>query len=432
MPSLSLGYIAAYLMKYNKDIKIKIINHNVDKTINSFKPDLVGISSVSQNYNIAKKISKICKKYDLPVIIGGQHISALPESLSKEMDIGIMREGEETFLDIANTFQKHGWNMEKIRKIKGIAYHSSKSVVFTNARDLIEPLDKIPHPSYELLKIQKGGMFPVFSSRGCPYNCTFCSSTRFWNSVRFFSAEYVIREIKKILKEYKPNLISFQDDLFIADKKRLKKIVELIRKEGIEKKVNFHVSCRSNLINDEIVRLLKRMNVTNIGMGLESGCDKTLQWLKGNVSIKDNQKAVSIISKYNINVNATFIIGAPYESKKDIMKTYNFIKNSNINLFQVYGLVPYPGTPIWEYALKKNLVSKDMDWEKLAQDFTHNPEKKINLSEKVSKKELYNFYKKFERLRKQKYAKTLISNALNNPSQILPYLKRKIWEHSAI
>jgi len=428
MPPLSLGYIAAYLLAKVKDIDIRIASYGISSTLDSFKPDIVGVSSVSQNYNFAKKIAVICKKRSLPVIIGGQHISALPQSMTKDMDIAILREGEETFREIAQIFQKHGRDMEKIRKVKGIAVNGK----LNPPRELITPLDRIPHPAYDLLELQKGGMFPVFSSRGCPYNCQFCSSTRFWNSVRYFSAEYVVEEIEMILKQYRPSMISFQDDLFVADRKRLDRIVALVRKKGIHKKVAFHVSCRANLVTDELVKTLKRMNVTNIGLGLESGCDRTLKWLKGNVTQEMNKKAVAIISRHQINVNATFIIGTPHETREDIMKTYRFIKNSPINLFQVYGLVPYPGTPVWNYALKRGLVSNDMDWEMLAQDFEHNPKKKLNLSEHLTKNEMLSLYRRFERLRKWKYTKTLAMNAARNPGEVVPYIRRKIWEHRAV
>jgi len=431
MPSLGLGYIAAYLREHIAGLKIKIISFDIENHIKRFQPELIGITSVSQNFGHAIKIAKICKKHNLPVIVGGQHISALPGTLSEDMDIGIMREGEDTFREIVE-IAKSGWDIKKVRKIKGIAYKQKGKLIQTTQRELIKPLDNLPHPAYDLLEFQKGGQFPIFSSRGCPYNCQFCSSTRFWNSVRFFSAEYVVEEIKMIVKRFRPSLITFQDDLFVADKKRLAKIVQLLRKANIHKKVAFHVSCRANLVTDELIETLQKMNVTNVFLGLESGSEKTLKWLKGNVTMAMNRKAVKIISRHRINVNATFIIGAPYETKKDIMQTFNFIKNSPINLFQVYGLVPYPGTPVWDFAVKKGVVSIDMDWEQLSQDFEHNPDKKLNLCENLSKKEVYDFYIKFERLRKYKYAKTLVINAIRHPDQILPYIKRKVWEHRTI
>jgi len=91
----------------------------------------------------------------------------------------------------------------------------------------------------------------MFTSRGCPYSCVFCSSSAFWHGARFFSAEYVLDEIKELVAEYNTKYISLYDDLFIADKKRLKKIVQLIKKEKLDQEVSFGCLARANLVDEE-------------------------------------------------------------------------------------------------------------------------------------------------------------------------------------
>ena len=112
-----------------------------------------------------------------------------------------------------------------------------------NPVKIIKDLDIIPLPARELVTI-KPYMAHMFSSRGCPYNCIFCNSTRFWNRIRFFSAEYVVDEIEYLLRDYHVNYISFADDLFVADRRRLEEIIRLLEKKNLLGKIRYTVSCR--------------------------------------------------------------------------------------------------------------------------------------------------------------------------------------------
>jgi radical SAM superfamily enzyme YgiQ (UPF0313 family) len=252
-------------------------------------------------------------------------------------------------------------------------------------------------PARELLKIDKHTY--MFTSRGCPYKCVFCASTRFWPNVRFFSAEYVMNEIRELVNKYNVKLISFYDDLFIADRKRLNEISSLIQKDKKLQKIHFTCNARANLVNDEVVQLLKQMNVLSINLGLESGCKRTLEYLKPAVTLEQNINAVKTIKRHGLACNGSFIIGCPQETRDDILETYKFIKKIPINLTDIYTLTPYPGTPIWEYAKSKGLVSDDMQWSKLDVNFQNNYQQAIIVSETLSRQEIIKLFKKFYRLR---------------------------------
>lgn len=412
-PPLGLGYLASSLRNHfgKNYFEFKIINKRIQREIDIFKPDIVGISSVTQNYNFAKEYAKIAKEKNISVIMGGVHISMLPESLTSDMDIGIIGEGEQTIIDLMKLFEEEGdFANNKLGKIQGIIYWNERKIYKIEERELINPLDKIPFPDRSLLNIEKHTY--VFSSRGCPYRCSFCASSRFWNKVRFFSAEYVVNEINELINTYKVNFISFYDDLFIANKQRLKEIVYLLKKEDIPNKVRFSCSCRANLINDDIVKLLKEMNIKSIGMGLESGCDRTLNYLKsGSVSVEDNKKAIRTIKNYRIAANASFVIGSPTETREEIQETLQFIKDNDLDFVDTYILTPFPGTPVWEYAKEKGLVSDDMDWSKLDVAFGSNYKKAITVSETLSREELYTLFSEFERHRRY----VIIKKAFTHP-----------------
>jgi radical SAM superfamily enzyme YgiQ (UPF0313 family) len=413
---LGLGYLASYSkLHLGDEFNFKIINNNYMNEVESYRPDIIAITCVSQNYNRAIKFStEVREKYPTPIIIGGIHISMMPMTLHNTMDIGVIGEGEQTFLELMQHYIKYNnFVYVKLESIPGLVYRYI-GITLTENRTPIKNLDVIPTPFRENI----GEMTNMFTSRGCPYDCVFCSSTRFWKTTRFFSAEYVVNEIMELVNKHNVKHISFSDDLFIANKTRLKRISELLPKN----KITIDCACRANLVSKENIKLLKQMGCTTISLGLESGCEKTLKYLKGNsVTIEDNTKAVEIIKKYGININANFIIGAPHETKEDILETLKFIRSSKINNFSIYLLTPLPSTPVWEFAESKNLIPENFRWESLEFKFKNRCSDSIIVSQILTEKELYELYLLFEKEQKKrarisiiKKIPTIIFNRLKN------------------
>ncbi len=194
-PDLGLAYLTGSLRTFfgQETFDIKIVNTHVEKEIEAYKPDIIGIKSVSQNYNIAKRYAAFAKKKNIPVIVGGVHITALPDTLTSDMDTGCIGEGEITIIDIMELFLKKGFlEREGLKKIRGIVYHDSSGILQrTHLREPISELDTIPMAAKDLLKIQPHSY--LFTSRGCPYRCIFCSSSVYWDKIRYFSAERVVK-----------------------------------------------------------------------------------------------------------------------------------------------------------------------------------------------------------------------------------------------
>ena len=403
-PHLGIGYLVASLKRSFGDdaFLFQVVSSDIETALDKFQPDIVGISAVSQNYGRAILYAAEARRREIPVLVGGVHISFLPETLSPDMTVGCMGESEETIIELMRIYREtQCFEPKRLASIAGIIYHAEDgSLVTTKSRPPKMDLDSLAIPDRSLFK--ESSHTYLFTSRGCPYRCSFCASSRFWDTVRFFSAERVIHEIEELMKNSGVTFISFFDDLFVADKKRFHRIVELLEQKKIIGKVKFSCSLRTNTITEDVVAGLKRMGIVSVGMGLESGNQRVLTWLKGaGITVEHNRRAVTLLRANGIMANASFVIGTPDETKKEILDTLHFIKSVGLGLFDVYVLTPFPGTPVWESAKSRGLVSEgpEMDWSRLNVNFEVSPDKAIILSEVLSRDEIVELYEKFRRYR---------------------------------
>jgi len=432
-PPLGPAYLVAYIKRHlgTERFIFQMISDNFENKITEIHPDIVAITCVSQNYALAKSLAQFAKRIGiLYVMIGGSHISLYPMSLDLNINIGIVGEGEKTFLELLKLFiSKRVFDPADLLKINGLVYHQNGEIVITPHRELISNLDDFPLPDRSLFKIDPNKAY-MFSSRGCPYRCIFCASSRLWERTRFHSADYVLREIKELVEKFGVKKIDFYDDLFIADKQRVKDLVQLIKKEGIEKKVQFNVSARANLVNDEICLLLKEMNVRGMSMGLESGSSEILTYLKGeNVTVEDNFRAVEIIKKHGLYCSGSFVIGCPIETRETILETLNFIKKSKLDEFTVYVLTPFPGTPIWDYAVEQKLVSSDpneIDWSIIDVEYWRSHKYNIHLAKNLTREELYGLYLLFAREIKKRNIFRAFELLFTDPARFLYHVKKRL------
>ena len=397
------AYLAAYTEKHlgTGQLEFRYMTGNIEDELTSFKPDIVAISSITPNYKYAKEYAGTAKKHNLPVIIGGMHVSALPNCLTNDMDIGCIGEGEQTFLELIQLYiEKGDFTKKDLKKINGIIYRDEDGqLVRTPNRDVIISLDDLPHPKRSLLGYSHREY--LYTTRGCPYKCVFCACTKHWGKVRYSSPEYVLQEIRELI-ENGVKVVRFNEDNFIANKKRTMQISKMIVAHGFHLKVKFSCWCRANDVTPDIVESLKAMNVVSVKMGLESGCQRTLDYLKGGVTVMNNWNAINLLKDAGIQVNGDFIIGAPYETETEMMQTYDFIKKSRVDFVDVNVLSPLPGTAIWDYSMKRNLVSEDMDWDRLSFKSSS-----LVVSETLTHQQLQQIYKKFQRLRVLKIMKAL-------------------------
>jgi radical SAM superfamily enzyme YgiQ (UPF0313 family) len=433
-----LGYIAAYVRREIPEVEVQIIKGDpawVERAVKEYCPEVVGLSTVSQYYCMAVDAADICHRLGAFVVIGGHHVSALPDSMTSSMDLGVIGEGEDTMLDVCRTFLDKGPDRSAFAAIPGVALlDDSGQSTMGEPRPLHKPLDDFPFPARDSMHIRHGESVGIITSRGCPYRCVFCASSAFWKRVRFHSAEYVVAEIKQVVEQYRTPHIYFWDDLFVADFKRIKKIAELLQNEPSLKGVKLSCTCRANLANDELARVLKEMHVVEVMIGFESMAPDTLRYLKPHVTVEHNRQAVEVFHRHGINITGFFVIGSPKETREEIEQTLDFVRTAPLYRAEAYLLTPLPGTPVWEYALQRGLIDLDnVPWDRLYIDNPDDPENGIYLSETVSAEELRIYWREFQRIRQRKDRLNLLrrvpqhlAHFLQSPSEELAIVAEQL------
>jgi radical SAM superfamily enzyme YgiQ (UPF0313 family) len=435
---LNLGYLISYLQKYDEaNHQFKIIDENagdeVEKELLKFNPDFVGITSTTPQITKAVGIANFIKSNsDVPVVIGGVHVTLLPKEtlLEGNFNAGIVGEGEITFFELVQLLKNKNFTSNNLKKIKGICFKEGKNVVITEERPLIDNLDTIPFPIREFFNLNYylkpeaviRGVIKrsthIMSSRGCPYNCVFCSSFAInRRRLRTYSAEYVISEVEHLIKKYKIGALFFQDDDFYVDKERAKKICELMIERGINEKLVWSIQMRANWLNPS-------------EFGFESGSPRILDFLKKNTTTVDqNHQAIKLCKQAGLRVFGNFMIGTVGETREDLEMTKKFIlqHNKDLDSMGIFITTPYPKTELWDICEKKGLL-KGLKWKDLKMDVTQSPR---SFSDIFSKEELMEIYKEFTSLSIERYSMGFkIRKFISHPNRYLkfmiPYFSYKI------
>jgi radical SAM superfamily enzyme YgiQ (UPF0313 family) len=407
MPPLGLGCLGAWVKKHCWFCEVAFFRD--DDALIGWKPDIAGISSATENFTDAIKFAcRIKEELGIPVWVGGAHITALPHTLPECFDVGIVMEGELTATELVKLYNDHKPTPEDLAKVHGISFHGERGVVVNSPRDLIPDIDILPFPDREMLgedwSVPLNEEVHMITSRGCPYDCIFCAAPVQWKKVRFFSPEYVVREIEYLRQCYDPEEIFFFDDLFIGHLPRFKKICALMKERRLHEGIVFRTYARVDLIDEAIADLFAEMNFLYIDFGFESNSQPVLDFMrKRNVTPEKNQRAIDLLAPRGISIGSNFIIGCPFETREQMEETRAFIER-NKELIERCSLGPLqavPGTPIWEYAKSRGIVSEgpEMDWSRYIIDIDHiDMTRDPYLCETMSMEEFTAFYNECHRL----------------------------------
>ncbi len=387
----SSAYLASPLEEEGELVRIEdapTLNHDlkdVKKKIEEFNPDYIGISAMTPTAPSAYGVAEVAKKSDpdIKVIMGGPHPTLLPEETMKEcsfVDILVRGEGERTVREL--------FSGKNISDVKGVSYRENGEIIQNEDRPPIMDLDELPFPAYHLLPMDRykaAGIryATMVTSRGCPFNCTFCASSRICGKKwRGKSPRRVLEQIKLLRHDYGVREIEMLDDTFVLDRDRAEKICDLIIEDDVD--VSWSCSSRVDTIDRSLAEKLKEAGCHTIYLGIESGVQEILDRLKKGIKIERVKNAVSSIKEVGLNALGSFILGVPGETKKQMKKTVEFAKDLGLTLAQFTVFTPYPGTEAYEKAEKNDLI-ETKDWSKFT---TMDPVMKRN---KMDHDELKNF-----------------------------------------
>ena len=386
-PPLGLGYVASVLLQegyhveiidclvQGKDIienldngmvRIGLSKKEIEQLLLEKKPRIVGIAgSFSSFSSDGLRLAKIVREAlpDCFLVIGGPG-TAEPKEIEKTLsqrivDVVIKGEAEYIFKDIVHCISQE--KIEEAKKISGTFWLSNNKLTKNPAREVTKNLDIIPFPAYHLLPMEKyiwqkhanfaaAMRWPIahmVTSRGCIYNCIFCSTTRYFQKFRARSVENVIQEMKLLIHDYGIREFHFHDDYFMSDAKRVRKLCEKIIEENID--ICWQVSQGINTVqlDEALLELMHKSGMYRVGFPIESGSPETLKYMRKPLDLKKVQKLIQKCNTLGIYVFGCFVMGFPKETKEQLEQTTNFIINSSLDYAKISILQPHPGTDIY-------------------------------------------------------------------------------------
>jgi len=304
---------------------------------------------------------------NLKVVVGGPHISALPTHTMKSctaIDYEVFGEGELTLLELIDAIVKNS----SFENIDGLCFRKGDGYIQNGARQRVTDLDTFPYPAVDLIvrfrysydKFAYGKKVGVtVSSRGCPYNCTFCNKAVFGNKYTRRSPENLIEELKEQKRILGIDEIYFVDDLFVTNEEWLNKFIDLYRKSGI----NLPWKCigRVDQVNDDMYKDMRSAGCFLVQFGVETGDEAILKSIRKGIKFEMVHRALAACKKAGINTAAFFIIGHPGETAATALKTIERAQDFNADICHFFVLVPFPGTYNYQF------LSDDLkeDWDRI-------------------------------------------------------------------
>ncbi|HAF94694.1 MAG: hypothetical protein A2021_05705 [Elusimicrobia bacterium GWF2_52_66] len=363
-PPLGLGYLASYLERQGIEVVIidalkeRIDNSGVLKRVLQEKPDAVGINCLTAYYEEAVDLSRLLKNNGLRCIIGGVHPTFLPFSTLSDSgaDFVICGEGELALSELLRNRFDH-------RGIKGVyTIQDLKSDSDTIPRgDIVEDLDSLPFPDWAQIRpdtyplaphgaiIKNFPAAPVMATRGCPYNCTFCASPKFYGRrVRSRSVANVIEELKLLVNTYHVKEIHFEDNNLTLNKEFITELCRQIIASGLK----FDWACpngiRADKVDEPLIRLMAASGCYYFAFGIESANPKILKNINKEENIETIKKAIDWADKAGMSCQGFFIFGLPGETAETIEETIKFARDSRLSRAQFMILDVLPGSSLWD------------------------------------------------------------------------------------
>ncbi|MBU1583873.1 MAG: B12-binding domain-containing radical SAM protein [Proteobacteria bacterium] len=382
---VGLAYICASLKKaghivhvldlndyYAPIFHISVIQMLLRRKILEIQPQVVATGGLSAIYDQLFAIVEASRSINkqITTIIGGGCVSSEPELIMQNInaDFGVIGEGEQTIVELLEHIEN---NKEDFDIVDGIIYRLGNKIKRTNPRKPIDDLDSLPFPDYEAFNIEAyldrqtltdqdfhpyntPRVCEIAASRSCPFKCTFCFHP-VGDKYRKRSLESVMSEIQYLVSRYKVNNILMNDELFANDKKWLLEFCKQIKQYDVK----WQAQLRVDIVDEELIILLKDSGCIYISYGLESASPTILKSMRKKITIEQIENALSLTLKHGILIQGNFIFGDKAETIETIVETLSWWFNHREYRINLSHLIPYPGTALYRYAIEQGLFKKD-------------------------------------------------------------------------
>lgn len=407
-PPIGLAYVAAVLEKVHtvsiidaptegwknledaggNTYRVGLSEEQITKRLRQWKPDVVGIEIPFSGWSkTAFAVAAIAKNVNDGVVtyVDGQHPSAMPKECLSDpnTDFVVMGERENTVLELVDGLEH---DLEDFSKVKGIGFIKNGLHVLTPQRPMIDDLDSLPFPARHLLPMDvyteavrenplRGEIFKpmtiMITSRGCPYNCVFCSNCIVWGKRwRGRTPENVVSEIEHVVKDFGIEQIDFYDDNMTLDRARMEDICDLIVERNVRVEWFTPNGIRADTLNEPLLRKMKLAGCKKIRLAPESGVQRVVdEIVEKNLDLKSVEQAVVLSKKVGIGVGLFFVIGLIGETKEDIEETIRFaykLRRLGAESFIFSIATPIYGTQLYEKAKRGGFLREGFCDEALA------------------------------------------------------------------
>ncbi len=370
-PPLGLAYLAAVVESEGHSVALfdlglepdSPIEHDVER-VAAYSPDLVGFTAMTNNYHSAEQtIASLKERVGCPIVVGGPHATVFPERVVADphIDYVVYGEGERTLCELVQAISSMGPapSAGVLRSINGLCFISGGQVIRNPARPLISDLDSLPFPARHLLDLSRYPLYALngermvtlLSSRGCPYDCSYCFKGIMGRTYRQRSPENVVAEIRSLIDEYGYRNFYFIDDLFTLDRQRLAAITRRIMEARLD--IRWQCLARVDRVTPDLLELMYRSGCRQIHYGIESGNPDILRAVGKKITLAQVRKAVAWTAQAGILAKGYFMLGLPGDTERTVRQTVAFATELGLDQAMFSLTTPFPGTRLWDELVKR-------------------------------------------------------------------------------
>ena len=352
-------FLAAVLERAGHEVRVydNIVDRRKPADFVDFNPELIGYSvltgpDITQAIVQSKEFKALLPKST--IVWGNVHPSCTPEQTMAEeyIDFIVIGAGEKSLLQLIDHLGK---GEPKPADIPGLVYRENGRIFINERASELKNLDELPDPAWHLIDVPKYWQVSLNTSRGCPFRCTFCYNSAFHTGYRGdFSAERIIAQVEHLQKTYGVKFIRFFEDNFTFNRKRLHRFCELV----IERKIKLKWDCEARAdLSEKDIDLMARAGCVSVGIGVETGSKRLLEFLKKDIDLDEMLKSFWSIVRHRIMPRIYIMEAVPTETLEDYNLTRDLLHKMGDTPYFYMRFVPYPGTPLYSYCVEQNLIT---------------------------------------------------------------------------